>query len=77
MMGSWTWNLGKNLLGKIQSNLKSLNCEAWARWEQKINPKKQQRDEDSQDIVEEIIKQSELAQAVWEFFTKEEEQNQT
>ena len=42
-----------------------------------INPKKQQRNEDSQNIAEEIIKQSELAQGAWDVFTKEEEQNQT
>ena len=70
VMGSWTLDLGKNLLGKIQSNLQNLKYGAWTRGEQKI--KKQQRHEDEQNITEEIIKQSE-----WEVFSKEEEQSHT
>ena len=35
IMGSWTENFGKKLLGKIQSNLQNLKYGAWTSGEQK------------------------------------------
>ena len=39
--------------------------------------KKQQRHVDEKKIAEDIIRQSELVQVVWEMFSKEEEQSHT